>query len=452
MDSFHVLLILQLLVVPILAIIYSGIIAGFGLVFLSVFVCSLIHRKQRPEQRLYVAFSICHQMIWLYLLSLYGTRDDSMFQPWMLDPFTRPDVPRPFVSIVITLHEHSTAEDITGTFLSLRESSSPLLCAEVVVPAGFIPSGSPSIHVRDGISTFSDYVIFVSASTRVSTGWLNGLLRELLSDALRLAVPVILSHGDRLLSSAMISSVRGILYAVGYSDLSREVPLIPFFSVVGVSRKLLDLIPSLPLLIGSGRMVELSLRAWFCFNGISVSRFTVVEVKNPFVPDWLKLEGEEVDERISGCPRNIDWFYTKFSALDDKTSADMFLIRNSPNSDSCLGVFNVSDSDPLRLEPCDKKEDNQKFLTYGNSTGLRPVSFPYLCFDTFEFLTAGSPISLSQCIPRKRGQYFTFKSQRLMSGSFCLQKHSDHKVSMEICNGYGTSMNFLQMWETVPVV
>lgn len=95
---------------------------------------------------------------------------------------------------------------------------------------------------------------------------MNGIVRELMSDDLRIVVPVLRFAENKRLTAEIISSVQGNLVPLMYTESSREVPVIPQFSEIGVSRKLFLKFPNLTYLTETERLVELSLRAWFCFH------------------------------------------------------------------------------------------------------------------------------------------------------------------------------------------
>lgn len=400
-----------------------------------------------PSARLFFAALLINQSVIRHALSRLATPAPIVFGFSSLhnDPSVSSEV-APFVSIVLIGQSNSSTADIYETLSCLQAFSSPLLAAEIVVPFGYTQSRVLNITTTHSVSPLTKYIVFVSIPTIVSPGWMNGIVRELMSDDLRIVVPVLRFTENRRLTAAMISSVQGNLVPLMHTESSREVPIIPQFSVIGVSRKLFLQFPNLTYLIETERVVELSLRAWFCFHGIAYTRFTSVEVRNPSSSNWIALEGDDVDERIKRCERNIDWFYDKFSEFDPDAIVDLFRIRNF---NSCLSLD--TEKGPLSLSPCSFDQITQRFVLYNENRAIRSVRFPNVCFDAGITPNTSSPVLLLQCMPGKRSQEFKFITRRLMAGSFCVQAAANKSVNLEQCQGYAESMINSQVWEALPM-
>ena len=433
--------IVALIIVEESSTISLGIVAG--LLIISIF------RFSRSDRRTYLFVCLVNGIVFLHSFSRYNSSISVYFDVSNLASTGINQDAQPFVSVVLIKQANSSNAEISQTLLSLTSNSSPVLVSEIVVPDGTTTSLTSEIPITNHLSPTSAYIFYVTASTKVSPGWMNGFLRELFSDDLRLAVPVVRIAGHNAFSSAMISSSRGYLRPLFYSERENEVPIIPGFSVIGMSRKLFSHIPNIVYLISTGRIVELSLRAWFCFNGIVSTRFTQVEVGNQYIPEWRTHEGEDVDERIHACNHNIDWFYTKFARFDDDAVSDVFFIRSSEDSGLCLSVSGSAKA--ILLKECRSHEIRQHFMFHDESRAIRSAQFPSLCFDSGFPPGNASAILLLQCIPSKRSQFFTFISQRIMSGSFCINKSGHRNVNLDLCESSSQEMNVSQMWQRIPV-
>ena len=348
----------------------------------------------------------------------------------------------PFVSVVLLETINSSPSDFTTTVSSLQETTSSVLAKEIVLPESLLSSTNHTGRVKltTSLSDSSDFIIFVVPGISFPADWLNGMVREFLANETRLVVPLVKYRGQAY-GGAMIGSSTGVISRMAFEDgPSRQVPVIPELAVVGVSRHVLSAIPNFESLATQKRVIEISLRAWLCFGGIIFTRFTTVSSIESELPDWKSVEGEDVDERITNCPRTIDWFYRTFEDFDPEAAKDQFRIRNG---DRCL----ESTGSKIWAAPCTEASHSQVFELGYEGKSIRSVAHKK-CLDAGSANEAGTAPLLYHCFARNRNQMFSLVHGRLMWGSFCVDADN---VTFQYCIGIDESTNESQQWVQEPV-
>ena len=435
------LLIVVLFVPLCLAIIYNGWLVGACIFASSLIVARLTRRTKTPSSRRMILLTLLvNQLVVIHSVYHYrrtvinGVDLDALSASAAAD-----HKPRPFVSIVVFQNPNWSDEAAASTFASLQTHSSTILSKEIVVPDKYQGDRSGPIPVSSEISGDSDFVIFVAPGVHVSADWMNGMVREFIANSNRLVVPFIQEASGAKLAGTMISSKRGELVRILVTDfMSRSIPIVPFFSVIGVPRDVLNQFPDLPRLISEGRVVEASLRAWLCYSGIILTRFSHITVSNPFEPDWKVLEGLDVDERITGCGHDKDWFYSEFKEHDADAEVDQFMVSQS---DSCLSV--TGNGKLSFATPCNPGDPNQLFDAKSNF--IRSVASGQ-CLDAASALKPGKEPLLYVCMMSNRNQAFSLAEGRLMWGSFCLE-YNENRFSLEECEGFEEAVKPTQRWD-----
>ena len=313
--------------------------------------------------------------------------------------------PQPFVSLHI-LDTNCTRSEFDETLSSLLRNSSIVLAKEIIIPPSKLDwttsVSDPTIPLKSSTSDSPTYQIYVKPGVTVSMDWLNGMVREFFAFPDSLIIP----WTSNFYSGAMLNPNTGQLFTVS----NDEVPVIPGVSIVGVPTPMGS---SVVELIAQNRVVELSLLAWFCFDGIRATHFTHTQVVS--LPDWRSLESETLDERITcmGEPKmNISKFHEKFSEFnfDD---LPIFHIKLESN---CLTVR----EDTILMEQCDDQDKGQQFKKVGTSSYMAQER----CLDGGQ----GKKLIVYYCMRGNRNQMFQFKRERLMWGSLCVNKNLDMKL------------------------
>jgi hypothetical protein len=397
--------------------------------------------KEQGIRRLTMLALLINQLVIIHSLYHYESQVIGGLNLKMLEVPVDEASPKPFVSIVVFENPKWSHDSVMETLMSLQSHSSTILAKEIVVksPADFNGAEGP-IPIVAEYSEDTDFIVFVAPSVKVSPDWLNGLVREVIANDERLIVPVVTDGRGLEQAASMIGSTRGELVPLLVSETaSKYVPVIPYFSVLGVSKKSLGFYAEIPRLLAEGRVIELSLRAWLCGSGVIFSRFTKVSITQPHITDWKSLEGLEVDEKIVGCSHNIDWFYDKFKTEDADASIHQFRIRNG---ESCLSSTSER---MLSVAPsCEEDNANQVFEQRGEE--IRAVGIEgAICFDAGSASSPGKSPILYQCMPGNRNQFFYFYEGRFMWGSFCVTDEGG-KVTLSDCSGLGDTLAANQRW------
>jgi hypothetical protein len=433
-------LLIGVLFVPlVLALIFSGWIVALCVFVSSVVVARITRTKTPPARRMILIALVINQLVVIH--SVYHFKrtvingvDTVAFG------VSEDDKPQPFVSIVLVQNPEWTEDKAASTFASLQANSSLVLTKEIVVPDSYEGDRTGPIPVSSSISDDSDLIVFVAPSVEAPMDWLSGLVREFLANDTRLVVPVIQQESGFQITGSMVSSKRGELVPIPANEFTpRSVPIIPYFTVLGVPRKTLAGIPNLSELLSEGRTMELSLRSWLCNSGIVYTRFTTVRISDPYEPDWKSLEGVDVDEKITGCAKTVEWFYSEFKDHDADDDVERFLIEQSG---SCLSAG--SDGKLSLTSSCDRLNQNQIFELRAHE--IKSVGNG-LCFDAASTMRPGKEPILYECMFGNRNQRFNIKDGRLMWGSFCVESHQDRGPTFEECVGFESTVSETQRWE-----
>ena len=354
-----------------------------------------------------------------------------------------------FVSVVF-MGEHTNGTlcaDYQHQVDNLIETSSTIMTKEIVAPFYSVASTAAPLPVVSTVSTLSDFIIYVSCNATLSPNWMNGIIRDLFWNPDKLLIPTIVDREKNVVTAgAMISSGSGKWTLTGPNELDSDVPLVPVFSIIGLSRRLLERVtePRLVTLLSQGRLLELSLYAWFCHGGIRGTTFSKVQMASESaVPEyhWKIHESETVDETVlSQCKsnRSMEWFFHKFNAYDDESEAGSFQIQiglgESGGSRNCL----IAKSDfSIGSEQCEQSNPYMRFRLGGldgQSQAIMSLGYRRMCLDSGAALTPGSKIILYMCVRNNRNQMFYFDRGKIRWGSFCLADSRTHNsVTLEVC-------------------
>jgi hypothetical protein len=435
------LLFIVLVVPATLAFIFNDWAVGLGMLAASVIAARVSRRSKPTSRRMTLLALVINQLVIIHSIYHYRPTEISGVDMSLFAVKPESDGPRPFVSVVLFHNPNATTERLSKTLASLEAHTSPVLAKEIVIPDDMPQSDSENVPRSQNIAADTDFIVFVAPGVEVQPDWLNGMVREFIANDTRLVVPLISFGRQGKLAASMVGSTSGGLQGLPVTEQgSKSVPIIPYFTLLGVSRKTLTAIPSIPQLLSDGRVMELSLRAWFCHSGIIFTRFTEVTIEEPYATDWKSLEGLDVDEKITNCPYNIDWFYEEFKAQDPDAPVTKFLIRSG---DRCL---TASSDFKLKIESaCETTNPYHLFESKLNEIKSVGVKDPH-CMDAASAMKPGKKPILYHCMHNNSNQVFHFMEDRLMWGSFCLERHDDNSVTLEKCKGFRDSLDPNQRW------
>jgi hypothetical protein len=440
MQNIPYLLITILFVPLIMALVFSNWIVAVCVFISSVIAARITRSKTPPARRMILLALFINQLVVIHSLYHYRRTVIDGVDTESLYGVSGDDKPQPFVSVVLLQNPKWSEEKAAATFASLQVHSSPVLAKEIVVPDSFQGDRSGPIAVSTSVSEESDFIVFVAPSVEVSADWLNGLVREFIANSTRLVVPTFTHSTGLPTAGSMVSSKRGELVPIFVNEFTpRATPIVPYLTVLGVPRTTLNSIPDLLRLLSEGRTMEVSLRSWLCQSGIIFTRFTTIKISDPFEPDWKTLEGLNVDEKITDCSRNVDWFYAEFKQHDADTEVDRILIEQAG---SCLTAG--SDGKLSVVSPCNPQDPNQIFETRNEE--IRSLGNG-ICLDAASAMKPGKEPILYQCILGNRNQRFSLAEGRLMWGSFCLESHPKKRPAFEECVGFEETIVQAQRWE-----
>lgn len=432
-----ILYISLLVISPILAMLYAGCWVALGVLVSSVLTVRSSRKLQSLNRRMICLAVLINQLVVTH--SMFGYHMipvDIVLQVPALELKNEKGESdaRPFVSIVLFETDTSTHEELHATLRSIEDNTSTVLAAEVVVPTWVqldseFEGAVPRSH---SLSSSTDFIVFVCPSAQLNVDWLHGMVREFFANDMRMVVPVVSNKNGNKITAAMIGSSSGKFVPQPYLEALKDVPVIPLISSLGVSRKIYTSVPRFSDLVRAGKVVELSLRAWFCFEGIHFTRFTTVKVESTPATNWRLLEGEAVDERITGCPRDIVWFYSRFKEEDPDSQREKFVIKNGATD--CVGL---DDSRKLVVAKCDLRNPKQIFSLVDEDRAIRSETPGNQCFDAGSADMIGRSPAMYHCMRKNRNQMFTFQDGRLMWGSFCLDVSKSGKLIFQYCKGVG---------------
>ena len=425
-----------LLISPILSFVFNGWWEGLLVLASSIMAVKLTRGTPPSTRRMICLTVLINQLVIIHSIHYYYTQAPPPVSgvSAVSDAHVN-SAAQPFVSVVLFQTQNSTEEELSQTLQSVQASTSAVLAREIVVPASIAADAKSLIPLVHTLSDTTDFIVYVAPSAVVNTDWLNGFVREFLANDSRLVIPIATSQAGTQVTSAMMSSVSGKLVNMPYIEGNKRVPIIPVISALGVSRKVLSDIPTLPRLLAENRLVELSLRAWFCFEGVIFTRFTTVRVNHPPNLNWRELEGDMVDESITGCRRNIDWFYGAFGDDDPEAKREDFSIK-AGNGTNCVSVNNAQS---LTVAPCDPTDKHQRFASVDNGRSIRSMSLSTHCLDGASAENPGKPLIMYYCARNNRNQFFTFMAGRLMYSSFCVDSEGG-KLQLAFCKGVGATV------------
>ena len=418
-----------LLVSPLLAFTLNGFRIGLSVLLTSVAVVKVTRRKASSLRRMICLCVLINQLAIIH--SVYRFKRPIVARNFTDEVFyeSADSITRPFVSVVLLNSNKTNQEDWDTTLLSLIANTSHVLAKEIVV--GDVRSNHTSKIpiVSSANSTGGELTVYVKSGVQLPADWLNGFVREYLVDGTRVLVPELVTREGSEVSSAMLGSVTGELHLMPLSSQERRVPVILAFSVVGVPSGVN--MTNVGSLLLADKLVEVSLRAWFCFGGIYATRFTSVFMDAAPLPNWRSVEGEDVDEKIEKCNgRDIDWFYDEFREFDEEAPLPRFQIQSES---ACV---RLSTNNRLSMVACNSDDVSQLFTGFDFSRLIRSVSNRNLCLDAGNAKEPGSTLIPYKCLRANRNQMFSFQQGRLMWGSCCVAKG----LVLEFCdsNAVGT--------------
>jgi len=408
--------------------------------WMSIAVCGLsamaivfARRLMSSQRRVVYLFIILNQLTMIYCNYLADRPQIVTFDPDHL--VWNSTIPHSdgFVSIVLVPETGNvTTQEFEKLIINLMEQSSPILAKEIVVPD--LPSlnlSSSSIPIVPSISPKTEFIIFLAPYITVPPNWLDGIVREHLANPKHLIIPTLITENNQVMGG-MIGSVSGRWDLLPFDPRDRIVPIIPFFSAVGVSRGHLS-IDRVRRLLVENRLLELSLYAWFCGEGISGTPFSSLTFAHVLKPhDWRSIEGETVDEHVAsycGIKNDMEWFYSKFSDYDPDASEQIRLIK-ALHGDQCMQV-NLGNG--LTVTECGRGNPLQIFRVYDNSSLIRSLGANSLCFDSGGASEPGKELILYHCDRYSRNQQFLVINEYIRWGSFCVNMH-ERRITLEICD------------------
>jgi hypothetical protein len=425
-----------LLVSPTIAFILNGWIAGVFTLLSSVLVARVTKNRSSATRRMMMLTLLVNQIVISH--SLYRSKPESVPGPDItsLTSFDGESKPVPFVSIVLV---PSASGSASIAIEALKANSSRVLAKEIVVPQSLVIDRSGDIPIVTEVSDSSEFVVYVSTSAVVPKDWLNGLVREFIANDTRLVVPVVTIESGSPQAAFMLGSKTGALSPLWFTEASgQDVPVIKDLSLLGIPKKVLQASPETDQLVHEGRMMELSLRAWLCQSGIMFTRFTTVTLEHTADVDWKLKEGEDVFQSIRNCPRNREWFFSKFKQYDPDSESERALIQSD---DWCLATRRNKLN---AVTPCDRTNSTQIFELKDGS--VRATGAAPMCLDAASTSKPGKSPILYTCMHGNRNQAFQFIAGRLMWGSFCVERHEDGRVTLEYCMGLGDQIKPSQRW------
>jgi hypothetical protein len=408
------------LFIPIVSLLLLPWYTSLAMLLVSLATLQIVRRLPLSTKRLVLIGILLNEVILTYSLHRLGTPEVVLFDAHELDvkAHAASFKPQPFISVVVVGDLPPDPAFITG----LLNNTPSILVKEIVIPS-YAPPEPPSIPIVPSLSDSTDFIIYISTAVTVDEGWMRGIVRELFANSTRLAVPVVVTSDERKIASAIIGSADGRFRINPYLDREVEVPVIPVFSVIGISRSMLTAWPKFEELIRGNRLVELSLTAWFCFSGVRVSKHSEVKRAGLEDHDWQRIEADDIDERIDACEhpsRDIEWYRKKFVDWDPESSDNLFQIRHVPSGE-CI----IADGDSLILEQCGPESARlspQVFTRSHDGLFIRSMADGFKCLDA---ASPGGPtpshMILYPCLRGNRNQEFDFvHGQRLMWGSLCV--------------------------------
>jgi|LauGreDrversion4_2_1035121.scaffolds.fasta_scaffold06404_5 hypothetical protein len=445
-----------LLVNPVLALLVNGRASGLLIFVVSYWVLHKMRTNVRSNPQIVYSFTTLNHILLVYCL--YNSNTQLIFvvpEAHLYIPSDDGNRVNPFVSIVLVDSPNGTScMNYNESVDALLKSASPILTREIVAPLyNESVSGSGSAVVS-GLSVDSDMVIYVSCCVELVDGWMNGIVRELFSHPHHMIVPTLyLFPNNPFASGAMISSASGMWLHINPGQTEWDVPLIPRFSVLGMSRSLVREIthPRILRLLAENRLVELSLMAWFCHGGVRSTGFSKVVLleKTPPLHDWKSIEGETVDEEvIASCnsKRDMEWFFDRFARYDPETPIKVFEVqvglRRSDGSRMCL-IANLNGT--LGASLCDRRNPQLAFvIPPGDTPAIKSIGIPNNCLDTNSVYSVGSRPILYSCTERNRNQMFYLDGTNIRWGSFCLTADESGEITLDACTGSATQIFYAE--------
>ena len=446
--NYRRLYLVALLICPVLGLYLNGLSAAFLLITASAVTLYTMRRAVSQDREIVYLFVVLNQLMFMYCW-YYADGQIVISVPDSHLDVSSGDLAysEPFVSVVLIdgIRGNSSCLNYAETVDELQKTASPVLTREIVAPLSNSSTTEPGIPIVSRLSDSSDMIIFVSCNATFTPNWMVGIVRELFAHQTHIVTPTLYLNEEVLLTGgAMISSEKGLWVLTDPQALDRELPLIPVLSALGVSRTTLNRVgpDRMVQLLEQNKLLEISLLAWFCLDGIQNTSFSRILLRDSSTlpdHDWKSIEGETVDESvIASCnsDRTMEWFYEKFAKYDLDANLRMFQIqvgmRQPDGSRKCL-VANYDNS--LGTETCENGNAQMLFFIPKESApSIRPVVFRTMCMDSGSAEKSGSKPILYICIERNRNQMFYFDGLKIRWGSFCLTNQVDTgTVTLEFC-------------------
>jgi hypothetical protein len=293
--------------------------------------------------------------------------------------------------------------------------------------------------VRTKLSPDPELVIFISSNVTVHEHWLDGMVREYFANKSRLIIPTT-SFTTGKVMSGMIGSVSGNWVAADFDPRIKTAPLIPYFSAVGVPSTHFALLSfeRISILLLENRLLELSLNAWLCGEGIHATPFSMVESRLAALPsyNWREHEGETVDENIvrsCNAKRDMNWFFEKFADYDPDGHGQLVMLRLSDYEGRTEMCISTIDATTLSIQVCDRADIHQQFRRFVHSQLIASVGRLNNCLDAGSATFPGQKLFIYSCDIFNRNQRFEMMESKIRWGSFCLHA-KNASVFLEYCN------------------
>jgi hypothetical protein len=453
----YIVNVVSLLLNPLLGFWCNGSGSGLLIFLLSFTVLYTIRKNVYRNRKIIYAFNALNHILLIYCAYYTeGRITIKIPESHIFIPENELIRAEPFVSIVLVDGLNSSScVNYQATVTALVRTATPVLTREIVLPYVNESLSRSNPLLVSSLSEDSDMVIFVSCGVELMDNWMNGIVREIFSHSDQMIVPTLhITPRTPLTAGAMIASRSGMWFEINPRETEHDVPLIPRFSVLGMSRALVTTLKfsSILNLLSDNRILELSLTAWFCHGGIRSSGFSKVLLREKSIPphDWKGIEGDTVDEKVvASCnsSREMEWFYEKFAQYDPEAYIKVFEIqvglRNNDGSRTCL-MAHLNGT--LGIARCDRENMQLMFVIPPHAPAIKSVGIPGKCLDTNSVHSVGSNPILYTCTERNRNQMFYFDGIQIRWGSFCLGKSERGEFTLEMCTDSETQVFYAEYY------